>query len=203
MFEQPTRTTSQSRLATDCSVATQDDRGAPARWPALPDEALLACVADRQCDALWEVYRRYSRATYLLACSVSGEQVVADDVVVGVFIDFWLSPHAFASESRRDSEHALPSRLLEATYHRSLQARSAAVSPSPNVGAAAREAMTSRHAFAQMSRAEREVLVLILADFGRDEIAAVLALSTRVVPALLRGALVYARHAQHEHQEGR
>lgn len=197
----PTSATSQSRLAAQCSLATQDENGAPAQWPALPDEALLACVADSQCDALWEVYRRYSRATYLLAGSVSGRQAVADDVVVGVFIDLWYSPHAFASESRRESEHALPSRLLDAAYRRSLGTHSALADPSPSAGTTS--AIAPRHAFAQMSRAEREVLVLILADFTKDEIATVLALSTRVVLALLHGALVHARHAQLEHQGGR
>jgi len=200
LYEQPTRTTSQSRIATHGSVATQDEGGAPAQWPALPDEALLACVADSQSNALWEVYQRYSRATHLLACSVSGDPAVADDVVVGVFIDLWFSPHAFASESRRDSEHALPSRLLDASYRRSLETHSAVVGPSPSVGTVA---MAPRHALAQMSRAEREVFVLILADFTRHEVAAALALSTRVVLALLRRALVHARYARYEPREGR
>lgn len=84
--------------------------------PAVPsDQALVARLSARDSSALDELYQRYVRAVYSLACRVLGDPSLAEDVVQDVFLKLWRQP-----ESYRAERGSLGPWLLSVTHNRSV-----------------------------------------------------------------------------------
>ncbi len=62
---------------------------------ARPDADLVAVIADRQPDALEELYRRHSVAVFGVARRVTGVPEHAEEVLQEVFLRLWRSPERF------------------------------------------------------------------------------------------------------------
>jgi RNA polymerase sigma-70 factor (ECF subfamily) len=61
----------------------------------LPDAALVAAVADRNSEALEELYRRHSVAVFGVARRVTGVPEHGEEVLQEVFLRLWRSPDRF------------------------------------------------------------------------------------------------------------
>jgi RNA polymerase sigma-70 factor (ECF subfamily) len=62
------------------------------------DGALVVAIARWRDDALAEAYRRHAGAVYALARRVTGDTVLAEEVVQEVFLRLWNSPDKFDPE---------------------------------------------------------------------------------------------------------
>ena len=113
---------------------------------------------------------------------------VGQSAVHPSLVALWRSPSGFSGESARQQSFALPSRLLDVVYCESLKVRRSATNEAGHETTAPFARLTPV-ALREMSREQRDVLVLVLADYTQDDAAAVLDISTGELRASLEIAL--------------
>lgn len=79
------------------------------------DRDILAAIADRDEDALRELYRRYGSLCFGLATRVAGDRTLAEDVVQEVFVAVWERASRFEAE-----RGSVRSWLLTQVHHRAV-----------------------------------------------------------------------------------
>lgn len=79
------------------------------------DEELVARVADGNEAALLELYHRYARAVYSLACYIVRDQATGEDITQEVFMTLWQKAYLFEPTRGRFSTW-----LLNVTRHRAI-----------------------------------------------------------------------------------
>jgi RNA polymerase sigma factor (sigma-70 family) len=140
------------------------------------DPFLVERVAQRDADALSEVYRRYGPACFRLASQVTGSPSLAEDCVQEAFLAFWRRP-----ESYRSGQGPLGPWLLGLTHHKAVDvvrresaqqrrgvaeaARLAVQEPPAHLDpvtatSGAMEAAKVRKVLGELSAAQREVIAL-------------------------------------------
>lgn len=161
----------------------------------LTDRAVLAGIAEHRSDALWELYRRYSDAMHFLAFESTNDQAFAQEVIADTFIAVWRSPSDFSGQSALQPCCTLPSRLLDVVYRESLKVGRSATNGSAQEPTAP-FARLAPVALGEMSREQRDVLVLVLAAFTQDDAATVLDISAPELRASLEIALDHVQRAR-------
>lgn len=87
------------------------------------DSALVVAIARYRQEALAEAYRRHAGTVFSLSLRVTGDRVLAQDVVQDIFLHLWNEPERF--DSQRGSLRAY---LLAHTHGRSVDMLRAEVS---------------------------------------------------------------------------
>ncbi|MCC7104223.1 MAG: sigma-70 family RNA polymerase sigma factor [Chloroflexi bacterium] len=81
----------------------------------LADETLVACLGQRDLQALEELYRRHARVVYSMAFKLLTEATAAEEVVQECFLKLWRQPERY----QRDRGKLLPW-LLGVAHHRAI-----------------------------------------------------------------------------------
>jgi RNA polymerase sigma-70 factor, ECF subfamily len=82
------------RLPTGSATATWEDEG-PMREADQEDLALHRRLAGGDAGAFEELYRRYASTAHGLAFRVTGQRILAQDVVHDAFLALWRAPEAY------------------------------------------------------------------------------------------------------------
>jgi RNA polymerase sigma factor (sigma-70 family) len=81
------------------------------------DGGLMRRLTDGDASALEALYDRYARPAYSLARRITGDPVLADEVVQEVFLALWKDPAKYDPQ-----RGGFPTWLLAATHHKSVDA---------------------------------------------------------------------------------
>jgi RNA polymerase sigma-70 factor (ECF subfamily) len=77
-------------------VTSESDRG---NWLDRTEEDLLVQrLAAREGEALGELYDRFGKVTFAIACRITGDEGVAEDLVQEVFLRIWSNPGLFQAQ---------------------------------------------------------------------------------------------------------
>jgi RNA polymerase sigma-70 factor (ECF subfamily) len=175
------------------------------------DGALLAAVAERDHDALAEIYRRHGGAVWAMANRLCRDQAPAGDVCEAVFAELWERPELF-----EPSRGTLRARLIAVAHARAVAVVRAADGPGAAGAPATGSGVTSvagssssaldtyaesldanaRRALDKLDTAERDALLVCYIG-GRPcrEAASVLGVAEATVKASVRTGLVNLRRA--------
>ena len=80
-----------------------------------PDEELIAALAQRDLNALEELYDRYNQIAYSLAYRIVGDRGIAEDVTQEAFLSVWRQ----AAKDHREKASAR-TWLMSIVHHRSI-----------------------------------------------------------------------------------
>jgi RNA polymerase sigma-70 factor (ECF subfamily) len=173
------------RMREDCESTERPDPQDQPNTPPISDAELLIRVQQREEVALGILYDRYGRLTYTIALRITGDRVLAEEVVQDIFQAVWQSAGHFQSDRdvgawlRGIARH----RAIDATRAQTFHARAretvlddtALINTTEDTSAQAfadiqREAI--QQAVAALSPAQRQVIALAYyAGFTTMEIA--------------------------------
>jgi RNA polymerase sigma-70 factor (ECF subfamily) len=195
--------------------ATAGQQGEVARDADPSDAELLVQVQQRDEHALGLLYDRYGRLIYTIALHITGDRLVAEEVMQDVFYAVWQSAGSFQLErsARAWVIGITRHRAIDATRTRQYRARSRETTfnlmetvqgqgaPDEQILANVSE-YPVRQALAGLSEAERQVIAF--AYYGgltRTEIANRLQLPLGTIKSRLRGALMKLHAALESYPE--
>jgi RNA polymerase sigma-70 factor (ECF subfamily) len=166
-------------------VAPQADRACLIDEPQRSDQELIARVCEREEAALGAIYDRYQRLIFTIALRITGDRVVAEEVVQDVFHAVWLSAGSFHPGA------SLPAWLAGIARHRAIDATRARTNR-----ARERERLLVDHELTPVSSAADAMADdLILRETVRAALGTLLPAQRQVLDMIYYGGLTYEETA--------
>jgi RNA polymerase sigma-70 factor (ECF subfamily) len=181
----------------------------------VPDDALIAAVVAGEAAALGALYDRHGHTVFALIARIVGDRGSAEDLLQEVFLRAWQQANTFDDtrgtvrlwlhgiahnlalnelRRRRRRPQVLTSAASDARDEEDDYAAfvDPAADPASDAWSAVRNATMAR-AFAELPKAQREVLALYAAGFSQTEIAATLSLPLGTIKSRMRRGLCQLR----------